>query len=38
MATYEGALIQSELAPEHVRLSGRVNEFSELLADWLVRR
>jgi len=38
MATYEGALIQSELAPEHLRLSGRVSEFSELLADWLVRR
>jgi len=38
MATYEGALIQSELGPEHLRLSGRVNEFSELLADWLVRR
>ncbi len=38
MATYEGALIQSQLAPEHLRLSGRVNEFSELLADWLVRR
>ncbi|MCH7483842.1 MAG: helix-turn-helix transcriptional regulator [Chloroflexi bacterium] len=38
MATYEGALIQSELAPEHLRLSGRINEFSELLADWLVRR
>ena len=38
MATYEGALIQSQLAPEHLRLSGRVGEFSELLADWLVRR
>ncbi len=38
MATYEGALIQSQLAPEHLRLSGRVNEFAELLADWLVRR
>ncbi len=38
MATYEGALIQSQLAPEHLRLSGRVNELSELLADWLVRR
>ncbi|MCH8051469.1 MAG: helix-turn-helix transcriptional regulator [Chloroflexi bacterium] len=38
MATYEGALIQSELAPEPLRLSGRVQEFSELLADWLVRR
>ena len=38
MATYEGALIQSQLAPEHLRLSGRVNEFSELIADWLVRR
>jgi AcrR family transcriptional regulator len=38
MATYEGALIQSELAPEHVRLSDRVNEFSDLLADWLIRR
>ena len=38
MATYEGALIQSQLAPEHLRLSGRVNEFSKLLADWLVRR
>lgn len=38
MATYEGALIQSQLAPEHLRLSGRVNEFSGLLADWLVRR
>jgi len=38
MATYEGALIQSELAPEHLRLSNRVNEFSKLLADWLVRR
>ena len=38
MATYEGALIQSQLAPEHLRLSGRVTELSELLADWLVRR
>ncbi len=38
MATYEGALIQSQLAPEHLRLSDRVGEFSELLADWLVRR
>ena len=38
MATYEGALIQSQLAPENLRLSGHVNEFSELLADWLVRR
>ncbi len=38
MATYEGALIQSQLAPEHLRLSGRVGEFSELLTDWLVRR
>ena len=37
MATYEGALIQSQLAPEHLRLSGRVSELSELLADWLVR-
>jgi AcrR family transcriptional regulator len=38
MATYEGAMIQSQLAPEHLRLSGRVPEFSDLLADWLVRR
>ncbi len=38
MATYEGALIQSQLAPEQLRLSRRVGEFSELLADWLVRR
>ena len=38
MATYEGALIQSQLAREHLRLSGRVTELSELLADWLVRR
>ena len=38
MATYEGALIQSQLAPEHLRLRGRVAELSELLADWLVRR
>jgi hypothetical protein len=38
MATYEGALIQSQLAPEDLRLSGRVSELSELLADWLVRR
>ena len=38
MATFEGALIQSQLAPQHLRLSERVGEFSNLLADWLIHR
>ncbi|MEX0684283.1 MAG: TetR family transcriptional regulator [Dehalococcoidia bacterium] len=38
MATFEGAMIQSQLAPEHLRLSTRVEAFAALLADWLVRR
>jgi AcrR family transcriptional regulator len=38
MATFEGALIQSHLAPEDLRLSSRVDDFARLLADWLIRR
>ena len=38
MATFEGALIQSHLAPEHLRLSARVDDFATLLDDWLIRR
>jgi AcrR family transcriptional regulator len=38
MATFEGAIIQSQLAPEPLRLSTRVDAFARLLADWLVRR
>ncbi|HUF54747.1 MAG TPA: TetR/AcrR family transcriptional regulator [Dehalococcoidia bacterium] len=38
MATFEGALIQSQLAPEGLRLSDNVESFAKLLADWVVRR
>ena len=38
MATFEGAVIQSQLAPEHLRLNARIDDFAALLADWLIRR
>jgi TetR/AcrR family fatty acid metabolism transcriptional regulator len=38
MATFEGALIQSQLASPELRLSNDVDAFARLLADWLIRR
>jgi AcrR family transcriptional regulator len=38
MATFEGAMLQSQLAPDSLRLSARVDDFAALLADWLAPR
>ena len=38
MAILEGAMIQSRLAPEELRLNQRVNEFARLLATFVARR
>ena len=38
MALIEGGMIQSSLAPEHLRLSGRVDDLAHLLSELITRR
>jgi hypothetical protein len=38
MALMEGGMIQSRLAPEHLRLNRRVDDFARLLSDLITRR
>lgn len=38
MATFEGAMVQSHLAPPELRLNNDIDAFAELLADWVIRR
>ena len=38
MAVMEGGMIQSRLAPEHLRLNRRVDDFARLLSDLITRR
>ena len=38
MAIIEGGMIQSQLAPEHLRLNRRVDDFARVLADMLSPR
>jgi hypothetical protein len=38
MAIMEGGMIQSNLAPEHLRLNRRVDDFARLLSELVSKR